>query len=57
MITIAIGKAKADFAELVNRAEVGEEFTIARGKKPIAILRGMSSAEPKITKLSPHSED
>lgn len=60
--TVTVHEAKTNLSELLRRVEAGEEIIIARGDKPVAILRdykredmarrrlaGMGSLEGKIT--------
>jgi len=37
--TFTIHQAKTNLSELIRRAEAGEEIIIARGDKPVAVLR------------------
>jgi prevent-host-death family protein len=48
MVTVTISEAKAKLAELVKRAQAGEEviITSGRGKTPVAWLRGIPEAKP-----------
>jgi prevent-host-death family protein len=38
MATVSVSEARAGFAELLNRVEAGEEVTITRHDKPIAVV-------------------
>ena len=39
MATVTIHEAKTNLSELILRVEAGEEIVIARGDKPVAILK------------------
>lgn len=39
MPTVTVHEAKTNLSELLRRVEAGEEIVIARGDKPVAILR------------------
>ena len=39
MATVTVHEAKTNLSELLRRVEAGEEIIIARGDKPVAILR------------------
>lgn len=45
VIIVTIHKAKAEFPNLVKCVEAGEDIIIARGDKPIAVLKGLSPEE------------
>jgi prevent-host-death family protein len=38
MLSVSIHEAKAQFSQLVRRAEAGEEIVIRRGRRPVATL-------------------
>ena len=38
MATVSVSEARAAFAEILNRVEAGEEITITRHDKPIAVV-------------------
>lgn len=44
--TVNIHDAKTHFSRLVERAEKGEEITIARAGVPVAILSGIPARRP-----------
>ena len=46
MATYNVHEAKTHLSRLLERAERGEEIVIARGGRPIAVLKGIS-APPK----------
>lgn len=46
-IQMNIAEAKAKLAELVRRAEAGEEVIIARDGKPAVVMKAANSAAPK----------
>ena len=39
MATVTIHEAKTNLSELIRRVEAGEEIIIARGDKPVAVLK------------------
>ncbi len=39
MPIVTIDEAKTNLSELLRRVEAGEEITVARGTKPIAVLK------------------
>ena len=43
--TVTVHDAKTNLSDLLRRVEAGEEIIIARGDKPVAILRDYKSAE------------
>jgi prevent-host-death family protein len=43
--TVTVHEAKTNLSELLRRVEAGEEIVIARGDKPIAILRDYKSED------------
>ncbi len=45
MAIVTIHKAKTELSKLLKRVEAGEEIIIARGDKPIAVLKGLSPEE------------
>ena len=45
MATVTVHNAKTNFSELLRRVEAGEEIIIARGDKPVAILKDYSLDE------------
>ena len=45
MATFTIHQAKTNLSELIRRAEAGEEVIIARGDKPVAILKEYKSGD------------
>lgn len=44
MPTVNIHEAKTQFSRIVDQAEAGEEFVIARAGKPVAKLVGLAAA-------------
>jgi prevent-host-death family protein len=44
MATVTIHEAKTNLSELIRRVEAGEEIVIARGDKPVAILKDYKGA-------------
>jgi prevent-host-death family protein len=46
MATFNVHEAKTHLSRLLERAERGEEIVIARGGRPVAVLRGIE-APPK----------
>ena len=45
MAIVTVHEAKTNLSELLRRVEAGEEIIIARGDKPVAILRDYKSEE------------
>lgn len=45
MATITVHEAKTNLSELLRRVEAGEEIIIARGDKPVAILKSYDREE------------
>ena len=45
MATVTVHEAKTNLSELLRRVEAGEEIIIARGDKPVAILRDYKSED------------
>jgi prevent-host-death family protein len=45
MPTVTVHEAKTNLSELLRRVEAGEEIVIARGDKPVAILKSYDRAE------------
>jgi prevent-host-death family protein len=45
MATVTIHEAKTNLSELIRRVEAGEEIVIARGNKPVAILKDYKQAD------------
>ncbi len=45
MTIVTVHAAKTNFSELLRRVEAGEEIIIARGDKPVAILKNYSLEE------------
>jgi prevent-host-death family protein len=43
MATVSVSEARAAFAEILNRVDAGEEVTITRHDKPIAVVMAPSS--------------
>ena len=39
MATVTVHEAKTNLSELLRRVEAGEEIVIARGDKPVAVLK------------------
>jgi prevent-host-death family protein len=39
MATVTVHEAKTNLSELLRRVEAGEEIIIARGDKPVAVLK------------------
>ena len=39
MTTVTVHEAKTNLSELLRRVEAGEEIIIARGDKPVAVLK------------------
>ena len=52
MATVTVHEAKTNLSELLRRVEAGEEIIIARGDKPVAILRDYKSEEIKKKRLA-----
>ncbi len=48
MATVTIHEAKTNLSELIRRVEAGEEIVIARGDKPVAVLRDYKSEDIKL---------
>lgn len=47
MATVSASEARAAFAELLNRVEAGEEITITRHDKPIAVVMAPNSVRTR----------
>jgi prevent-host-death family protein len=45
MPTITVHEAKTNLSELLRRVEAGEEIIIARGDKPVAVLRSYNAED------------
>lgn len=45
MKMVTVHQAKTNLSELIRRAEAGEEIVIARGDKPVAVLRDYDGNE------------
>jgi prevent-host-death family protein len=45
MPTVTVHEAKTNLSELLRRVEAGEEIVIARGDKPVAILKSYDREE------------
>ena len=45
MSKVTIHQAKTNLSELIRRVEAGEEIVIARGDKPVAVLRSYDRDE------------
>jgi prevent-host-death family protein len=45
MTTVTVHQAKTNLSELLRRVEAGEEIIIARGAKPVAVLRSYDREE------------
>lgn len=45
MSTVTVHEAKTNLSELLRRVEAGEEIVIARGSKPVAVLKGYDRNE------------
>ena len=45
MPTYTVHQAKTNLSELLRRVEAGEEVVIARGKKPVAVLKSYDREE------------
>ena len=45
MPTYTVHEAKTNLSELLRRVEAGEEVIIARGDKPVAVLKGYDREE------------
>ena len=45
MATFTVHEAKTNLSELLRRVEAGEEIIIARGAKPVAVLKGYDREE------------
>jgi prevent-host-death family protein len=45
MATVTVHEAKTKLSELLRRVEEGEEIVIARGDKPVAVLKSYDRAE------------
>ena len=43
--TVTVHEAKTNLSELLRRVEAGEEIIIARGNKPVAILKDYASED------------
>jgi len=52
MATVNIHEAKTHFSKLIQRVELGEEITIARGGKPVARL---APVKPAVASRKPGS--
>ena len=48
MTTVTVHQAKTQLSELLRRVEGGEEIVIARGNKPVAILKSIDHAHAEI---------
>lgn len=47
MSTVSVSEARAGFAEILNRVEAGEEVTITRHDRPIAVLMAPHSVRTR----------
>lgn len=45
MPTVTVHEAKTNLSELLRRVEAGEEIVIARGDKPVAVLKSYDREE------------
>ena len=45
MATVTVHEAKTKLSELLRRVEAGEEIIIARGDKPVAVLKNYTSED------------
>ena len=45
--TVTIHEAKTKLSELIRRVEAGEEIIIARGDKPVAVLKDLKDHKPE----------
>ena len=45
MPTVTVHEAKTNLSELLRRVEAGEEIVIARGDKPVAVLKSYEREE------------
>jgi prevent-host-death family protein len=45
MTTVTVHEAKTKLSELLRRVEAGEEIVIARGDKPVAVLRSFDAQD------------
>ena len=48
MTTVTVHQAKTQLSELLRRVEGGEEIVIARGSKPVAILKSIDQSHAEI---------
>ena len=48
MTTVTVHQAKTQLSELLRRVEGGEEIVIARGNKPVAILKSIDQSHAEI---------
>lgn len=47
MSTVSVSEARASFAEILNRVEAGEEVTITRHDKPVAVVMAPRSVRTR----------
>jgi prevent-host-death family protein len=47
MATVSVSEARAAFAEILNRVEAGEEVTITRHDKPVAVVMAPNSVRTR----------
>ena len=52
MATINVSEAKTHLSKLLERVELGEEITIARGGRPVARLVPVTRPKPKLGTLT-----
>jgi len=52
MATVTVHEAKTTLSELLRRVEAGEEIVIARGDKPVAVLKSYSGEEIRRSRLA-----
>jgi prevent-host-death family protein len=47
MTTVSVSEARAAFAEILDRVEAGEEITITRHDKPVAVVMAPNSVRTR----------
>ena len=47
MATVSVSEARAAFAEILDRVEAGEEITITRHDKPVAVVMAPNSVRTR----------
>lgn len=52
MVTVTVHEAKTNLSELLRRVEAGEEIIIARGDKPVAILKDFAREDIELRRAS-----